>query len=194
MAEFYCEQEALCCLRKEKIKAECALTDRELKKLNKSELLEILIEVSDENEVLRKKNAELQKKLDTLKNQQPPREALRQELPKQAIPKQEIGSIAEVAVRVNGVFEAAQAAADQYLAAIRAMYANKDEDYRRIIKEAMYQADEIVKEAERTKAKKIAEADAYCSDMMARFSSITKNFENYGVNYEYLSSRKREER
>ena len=40
-------------------KAECALTDRELKKLDKSELLEILIDLSDENEALRQKNAEL---------------------------------------------------------------------------------------------------------------------------------------
>ena len=97
-------------------------------------------------------------------------------------------------MKVNGVFEAAQAAADQYLSAIRAMNANKDEAYRRIIKEAMFQANEIVKEAERVKEKKIAEADAYCNDIMARFSAINKSMETYDMDYEWLNRWKKQER
>ena len=170
------------------------MTDRELKKLDRSELLEILIDLSDENEVLRQENAELREKLEKAESEPPRREEARQEAARPVVPmQQEIGSIAEVAMRVNGVFEAAQAAADQYLSAIRAMNANKDEDYRRIIKEAMFQANEIVREAERGKEKKIAEADAYCNDMMARFSAINKSMETYDVNYEWLNRWKREE-
>ena len=45
------------------------LTDRELKKLDKSELLEILIDLSDENEALRRENAELLEKLEKAENE-----------------------------------------------------------------------------------------------------------------------------
>ena len=171
------------------------MTDRELKKLDRSELLEILIDLSDENEVLRQENAELREKLEKAESEPPRREEARQEAARPVVPmQQEIGSIAEVAMRVNGVFEAAQAAADQYLSAIRAMNANKDEDYRRIIKEAMFQANEIIKEAERVKEKKIAEADAYCNDIMARFSAINKSMETYDMDYEWLNRWKKQER
>ena len=169
------------------------MTVRELKKLDKSELLEILIDLSDENEALRRKNAELRKALEEAENQPPVAKEPIQEPPRPVMQTQEIGSIAEAAMRVNGVFEAAQAAADQYLTAIRAMNANKDEDYRRIIKEAMYQANEIVKEAERVKEKKIAEADAYCNDMITRFSAINRSMETYNSDYEWLNRWKREE-
>ena len=151
------------------------MTDRELKKLDKTELLEILIDLSDENEALRKENAALKAKLDAVMEQPPQREVFEQAPSAiQPMPNQEIGSIAEVAVRVNGVFEAAQAAADQYLSTIRAMNANKDEEYRRIIKKAMFQANEIVKEAEQVSAKKIADAEACCKTMIERYSSIIK--------------------
>lgn len=74
------------------------LKDRELKKLSRMDLLEILIEKSKENE-------KLKEELEELKNQ----------LADRSINIKESGSIAEAALKLNGVFEAAQAAADQYL-------------------------------------------------------------------------------
>ena len=78
------------------------MTDKELRRLSRTDLLEMLLEQSREVE-------RLQKELETVKNQ----------LSDRRIMEQEAGSIAEAALRINRVFEAAQAAADQYLENIR---------------------------------------------------------------------------
>ena len=78
------------------------MNENELRKLKRVDLLELLISQSRENEELRHRLAEAEQKL-----------ADRQ------IKTDEAGSIAEAALRLNGVFEAAQAAADQYLENIK---------------------------------------------------------------------------
>lgn len=82
------------------------MTDRELRKLNRRELLELLIE--QEQEVER-----LQAALQVAEKRTQSRE----------IKLDKAGSIAEAALMLNGVFEAAQAAADQYLDNIRREHA-----------------------------------------------------------------------
>ena len=74
------------------------MTDKELQKLSRTELLELLLVQSRE---LDKKNQEL--------------ESLRAQLQTRQIALSQAGNIAEAALRLNGIFEAAQAAADQYL-------------------------------------------------------------------------------
>lgn len=71
---------------------------KELKKLSRAELLEMLLELSRENDTLRCEN-----------------EALRDQLSEKELRISESGSIAEAALKLNKVFEAAQEAADQYL-------------------------------------------------------------------------------
>ena len=80
------------------------MTDKDLKRLRRDELLEILIAQS-------KKRNQMQAELD----------AARAALDSREILLREAGSIAEAALRINGVFEAAQAAAQQYLENIRRM-------------------------------------------------------------------------
>lgn len=80
------------------------MTDRELQRLSRAELLELLLESNKENERLRKQL----EKAKTL-------------LSEKAIRIEKAGSIAEAALALNGVFEAAQRAADQYLDNIRRM-------------------------------------------------------------------------
>lgn len=80
------------------------MTDKDLKRLRRDELLEMLI-------VQSKKMEQLQMELD----------AARAALDSRQIMLQEAGSIAEAALRINGVFEAAQAAAEQYLENLRRM-------------------------------------------------------------------------
>lgn len=74
------------------------MTDKELRKLKRVELLEMLIEQSKENEELKRQLQEANEKLES-----------RDIMLKQS------GSIAEAALKLNGVFEAAQKAAEQYL-------------------------------------------------------------------------------
>lgn len=78
------------------------MTDRELKKLSRAELLELLLQQSKEIECLQ---AQLQRAREILSSRE--------------IRLQTAGSIAEAALALNGVFEAAQRAADQYLENVR---------------------------------------------------------------------------
>ena len=75
---------------------------REMKKLSRVELLEMLLDLSRENDVLKAENEELKRKLDE----------------KQII-LSESGSIAEAAMKLSGVFTAAQEAADRYLLSVQ---------------------------------------------------------------------------
>lgn len=78
------------------------MTDRELKKLSRIDLLELLLEERRENEQLR---VELKKAHEKLEDR--------------TIQIEKTGSIAEAALQLNGVFEAAEAAAAQYLENVR---------------------------------------------------------------------------
>lgn len=74
------------------------MTDKELRRLKRAELLEMLLEQTKKVEALQ---AELE-----LKNR---------ELENKRILIEKAGSIAEASLRLNEVFETAQKAADQYL-------------------------------------------------------------------------------
>lgn len=74
------------------------MTDKELQKLRRTELLEILISLSEENEALKKQVEQQKKQLDD-----------------RTIQLQEAGSIADASLKVSGVFKAAQEAANRYL-------------------------------------------------------------------------------
>jgi len=78
------------------------LTEKELRKLNRYQLLELLV-------VQTERANKLQAQVD----------ALQQELQAQNIQFSSLGSIAEASLQLSGIFEAAQAAADRYLAAAR---------------------------------------------------------------------------
>lgn len=84
------------------------MTDKELRKLKRVELLEMLVSLSEENEQLRKENEEL-----------------REALSRKEICIEQSGSIAEASLKLSGVFEAAQRAADLYLENIRRMAGEK---------------------------------------------------------------------
>ena len=79
-----------------------AKTQNPLRKLNKLQLLELL--------------AQQERELQSLRQQLVEEEAALEE---RQIRIEEAGSIAEAALKLNGIFEAAQQAADQYLSSIR---------------------------------------------------------------------------
>lgn len=80
------------------------MTDKELKRLSRSELLEMLIAQMEENEMLRQNLEEAEAAL-----------ADRKIIIDQA------GTLAEAALQLNGIFEAADRAARQYLENIQRM-------------------------------------------------------------------------
>lgn len=78
------------------------MTDKEVRRLSRAQLLEILVAQGKEIEELKAELAATRKKLED-----------------RTIAIEESGSLAEAALRLNGVFEAAQRAADQYLENVR---------------------------------------------------------------------------
>lgn len=78
------------------------MTSKELRKLSRKELIEVLLAQTREMEQLK---AELNSKNELLE--------------KREINIRESGSIAEAALRLSGIFEDAQKAADTYLAEIK---------------------------------------------------------------------------
>lgn len=81
------------------------MTDKELQRLKRGELLEMLLEQSKENDRLKEEVEEL-----------------RAQLADRKIEIESAGTIAEASFKLNGVFDAAQAAAQQYLDNLQLLY------------------------------------------------------------------------
>lgn len=107
------------------------MTDRELQKLKRVELLQLLVEQSRELDALRQELAQA-----------------RRELEARELRLQEAGSIAEASMQLNGVFEAAQRAADQYLESIRYQSEHMDEKCAAMEEATRLRCDQMLKEAE----------------------------------------------
>lgn len=110
------------------------MTDRELKRLSRIELIDIIYELQTRNEQNEAALAALQEQLDD-----------------RLLHISESGSIAEAALRVSGIFDAAQTAADQFLNSVHAANSGMEE------KQA---------ETDRVCAEKLAEAERCCSEKL----------------------------
>ena len=84
---------------------------KDLRHLGRRDLLRLLLEVQRENETLRAEN-----------------ETLHAEIEDRRIAVSQLGSIADACMQLNHVFEAAQAAADQYVENARVMYAPETDE------------------------------------------------------------------
>lgn len=107
------------------------MTDRELKKLSRTDLLELLISESKENERLRGQLAQAE-----------------QQLQSRIITAEKAGSIAEASIQLSGVFQAAQDAAAMYLENIQALSSHQEEICARLEAESRQEADRRLTEAD----------------------------------------------
>jgi len=119
------------------------MTDKELGKLRRSELLELLLEQTKETERLRAELAEAQKRLES-----------------RELKLEQAGSIAEAALQVNGVFDAAQAAAAQYLENIEKLSGRQEAICAAREEESLRKAEQMLAEAQREKEKQQAECES----------------------------------
>ena len=135
------------------------MTERELKRLSRADLLAMMLSLS-------KENAQLRQQL----------EQMEQQLSNRTIAIQESGSLAEASLRLNGLFEAAQAACEQYTENIRERYENQEQicaqmenETRKkcslMIAQAKKQAEKILKEAT-DQARENGESYAWLRDLM----------------------------
>lgn len=123
------------------------MTDKELRKLRRDDLLQILINQ--------------QKQIDTLNEQL---EQSKQALANRDIAIQEAGTLAEAALKMNGVFEAAQNAAEEYAQQMQKRADALVAEAEKRTKEAQSLADNVVRnaraEAERILSQARSEADS----------------------------------
>lgn len=131
------------------------MTDKELRRLSRSELLEMLIAQTEENSQLkiRLEQAEAQ-------------------LRDRRIEIDKAGSLAEAALSLNGVFQAAEAAAQQYLENIQRISSQQDAISRVIKEQSAKEAAQIRQEAEAYSQKAHAEADAYWKQIVAKAAKL----------------------
>ena len=117
------------------------MTEKELQKLTRQDLLQLLLEAERENESLRRELA-----------------TLRSEAEDKRLLLDKVGSIAEASLLLNGVFSAAQDAADQYILNVKRVCEERTERIR--------QADDIIQKAQ-NEAKQLREAaELLCRKML----------------------------
>jgi len=106
------------------------VTDKQLQRLKRAELLELLLEIEEENETLAAENR-----------------ALRERLESREIRLRSVGSVAEAAVSLSGVFDAAQRAADLYLENVRSACTEKEAACERRCRELVRQTEQLCRAA-----------------------------------------------
>ncbi len=141
------------------------MTDKELKRLSRVELIDIIYEMQKQSE---EKDAQMQK--------------MQTALDDRTLRIANAGSIAEAAFSINGIFEAAQAAADQYLASIKAATADMEQTLaeaekkrQKILSDAEEQAADLVRKAEEQAASMNTEAEKQCAEKWTEFERRANN-------------------
>lgn len=130
------------------------MTQKELKRLNRRQLLELLITQTERADRMEARVNELELELEN-----------------KELRVAEAGSIAEASLRLNGVFEAAEAAAEQYLVSIR----NQATICQQMEDESRKKADEMLAEAERKCSERELQAEEkvkHISDTLKQWSKL----------------------
>ena len=106
------------------------MTDKELRKLTRAELLELLLIQTREIDSLNAQVGELQSQLQ-----------------QRQIALAQAGNIAEAALQLNHVFEAAQAAADEYLQNVMNPVTDTRKQCEQMLEETRKRCDDLLKDA-----------------------------------------------
>ncbi len=106
------------------------MTEKQLKSLRRADLLEMLLTLVKENDELREQLA-----------------VAKAELEDRAIKLEPVGSLAEAALTLNGVFESAQAACEQYLHNVLQRSQNIEEICSRMERETQEKCDLMLSKA-----------------------------------------------
>lgn len=108
------------------------MTSKELKRLSRADLLELMLAQTRETETLKKKLQEAEEELENRRFRM-----------------SNAGSLAEAMVEINNVMAAAQSAADQYLENIAAMEAETRQKCEKMLQAAAQEARKILENANR---------------------------------------------
>ena len=125
------------------------MPDRELRRMRRAELVEIILALKQTEDRLRAENA-----------------ALSAQLQERQIHIENAGSIAQAALELNNVFAAAQAAADDYLHSVQANLADTDAAAANTLSQARSEAKRILEQAQADADSLKAQTQQECSAMV----------------------------
>lgn len=134
------------------------MTDKDIKKLGRTELLELLIAQTKENNALQSHIEELEAQIKDLQTQ----------LEDRSIKINNAGSIAEASLQLNGVFEAAQKAAQEYIDNVRIQCKDQIEHAERAEAETQEKVDAMLNEAEQRCKLLESATNRKCEEMTAK--------------------------
>ena len=137
------------------------MNQKELRRLSRSDLLEMMLSLSKENELLRKDLYQA-----------------RQQLEDRRLTVESSGSLAEAVLKLNGVMQAAQEACDQYTLNIRAQADELLDQAREKLAAAEGRSGEIIAQAREQARKILAEAERNRARQEEKYSWITELMEN----------------
>lgn len=138
------------------------MTNTELKKLSRRDLIEILLEVSKENQQLREQledaNRQLEDRRITIEN---------------------AGSLADAALSLNGVFAAAEAACKQYCDGVQDRFANQEQIFAEIEQKTRERCEQMERQTkencERMMENAKRNADAYWEETWQKVQNSYAN-------------------
>ncbi len=140
------------------------MNDSELKKLSRADLLQLLLDERRENERLQLKLKETEEKLS-----------------ERMIAIDEAGSIAQAVMQLNGVFEAAEAAASQYVDNIQRLHSEQEAKCWQMEIEAKERAENIIEEAQAYSRRVHSETDKYQTLLAEKLKAMLTEYERHDV-------------
>ena len=125
------------------------------------DLLEMMLTLSKENEQLRRQLEETEKRLNDRK-----------------IAIEKSGSLAEAALQLNGLFETAQAACDQYTQNIQYRFEHQEQICQQMEQETKEKCARMLKAAKKQADTYLAEASRKAKEQTGSYSWLTELMEN----------------
>lgn len=156
------------------------MTEKDLRRLSRPQILEMFATYDAEKTELQGDVKDLVQQIEDLKEQNANLQGRLTEagakLNNQKIELEKAGSIADAAMQVNGVFEAAQKAADQYLDSVKALKERQEKELAAIAADSKSTTDRLLKEAQeqadQLQAKSRAQAKQLEEDSRAKSDQI----------------------
>lgn len=135
------------------------MTDKELRKLSRGDLMQIMLDQSREIERLQKRLSEAKRALQD-----------------RTIKIDQAGSIAEASLQLNGVFEAAQAACKQYTENISTLSQRQEQVCAKRDRESCEAAARLIAEAEQQKAEMERTTKLQCDQMLEKAKTDSQKY------------------
>ncbi len=130
------------------------MTDKEFKRLSRSQLIEIIYQFQLQVDQLTERNTELER-----------------ELADKRLRLNDAGNIADAALEMNDYFRSAQNAAEQYLNEIKTLRDETEAERQKILAEAQAEADTIVTGRKTTHSNNDSAIDAILDEYMQNHSN-----------------------